>query len=108
SNMVQLHRAKLEMTKLGSAYHKIQQAGSNPKELESVSTLLSDPTVRAAKNVMLQAQRQVEALSSRYGPKHPKMIRAQASLRSARQAYHQQLLTAAAGVRAKYEVARHT
>lgn len=108
SNMAQLRQARVEMTKLGGAYHKIKQAGSDPTKLEAVSTLLSDPTVRSAKNGVLQAKSVVDSLSSRYGPKHPKMIRAQASLQAAKQSYHQQLMTAAAGVRAKYEVAQHT
>lgn len=108
SYMDQLHQAKLAMTKLGSAYHKIQQAGSNAERLDSVSTLLADPVVRAAKTNMLRAEQEVETLSARYGPKHPKMIRAQAELQSATQAYHHQLVTAAAGVRARYQVAAQT
>lgn len=107
SYMAQLHQAKLKMTKLGSAYHKIQQADS-PEELESVSALLADSAVRAAKSRMVRARQKVQTLSAQYGPKHPKMIHAQAMLESATEAYHQQLQAAAAGLRAKYEVAANT
>lgn len=108
SNIEQLRQAKLKMTELDSAYHKIRQAGSDPAKLESVSTLLADPVVRGAKTNMLQAAQAVDTLASRYGPKHPKMIQAQATLKAATEAYHKQLLTAAAGVKAQYQVAAQT
>ncbi|MGH8540227.1 MAG: GumC family protein [Stenotrophobium sp.] len=100
--------AQQKKTDLASAYWKIQQAGNNYSQLEDVSTLLTNPVVMEAKNRMLEAQQKVKTLESRYGPRHPLMEAARASLNSATAAYHAQLMTAAQGVKSAYEVAAET
>ncbi len=46
--------------------------------------LLTSPQVATANNTFLAAQRTVDELGQRYGPKHPRMIEAQSELSSAR------------------------
>jgi polysaccharide biosynthesis transport protein len=101
-----LRDAKRVRAELASTYSRIQQAGNDPRKLEDVSALLQDEVVSTAKINALQAQENVKQIEQRYGPKHPQMIAARARLDGATAAYHNELITAAMGVRAKYEVAR--
>ncbi|MGH8461595.1 MAG: GumC family protein [Stenotrophobium sp.] len=107
-SLTQLRTAQQKKTDLASAYWKIQQAGNNYAQLENVSTLLTSPVVQDAKNRMLEAQQKLKTLASRYGPRHPLMQAAQATVNSATTAYHTQLMIAAQGVKAEYEVAAQT
>ncbi|MFK7955077.1 MAG: GumC family protein [Lysobacterales bacterium] len=52
--------------------------------------LLNAPEVAKANNTLLDAQRNVDELSQRYGPKHPRMIEARSELESARSVLDQQ------------------
>lgn len=105
-NAMRLREARKKSTELASAYWKIQQAGNDPKRLEDVSALLQDEVVRNSKDSLLQASEAVKQLETRYGPKHPQMISARARLDAAIAAYHTQLVTAASGMKAEYEIAR--
>ncbi|HXG29213.1 MAG TPA: polysaccharide biosynthesis tyrosine autokinase [Nevskiales bacterium] len=107
-NARRLREARKKTAELASAYWKIQQAGDDPGKLEDVSTLLQDDVVRRAKESVLQASETVKQLESRYGPKHPQMIAARARLDAATSAYRTQLITAAKGVKAEYEIARES
>jgi polysaccharide biosynthesis transport protein len=103
-----LREARKKTAELASTYWKIQQAGDDPGKLEDVSALLQDDVVRKAKESLLQASESVKQLEPRYGPKHPQMIAARARFEAATAAYHTQLITAARGVKAEYEIARES
>lgn len=103
-----LREARKQTAELASAYWKIQQAGNDPAKLEDVSALLQDDVVLKAKESLLQASESVKQLEPRYGPRHPQMIAARARLDAATSAYHTQLITAAKGVKAEYEIARES
>ncbi|MGH6628875.1 MAG: polysaccharide biosynthesis tyrosine autokinase, partial [Burkholderiales bacterium] len=107
-NAMRLREAGKRKAELASTYWKIEQAGGDPKALEAASTLLVSTVVQVAKAEMLQASQKLKGLESRYGPKHPQMVTAQAELDATTAAYNQQLQTAALGVKAEYEIARET
>lgn len=105
-NAERLREAQRIRTSLASSYARIQAANNDPAKLEAVKPLFDDPLVDSAKGNVIAAQVRLEQLQQRYGPKHPEMMNARAQLDAATGAFHKQLLTAANGILAKYEVAR--
>ena len=104
TNREQARQEKLALERL---YREIQAADS-PEDLETVTTLESRSIVRELKNNVADARRTVAQLGERYGPKHPRMMEAQASLVSADQAYRDELQTAAEAVVGDYQRALRT
>jgi len=107
-NAQRLQEAQRKRTELASAYKKVQEAGGDPAKLENISVLLDSKVVQDAKNRVIEETLKLKSLSSRYGSKHPAITSAQASLDSAVASYHSQLLIAAQGVKAGYEIAAET
>ena len=107
-NALRLREARRKKAELASTYWKVQQAGNNPAQLEQASALLDKLPVQHARNVRLEAKQAIDALSSRYGPKHPKLIAARATYETANAAYEQELRKAALGIKAEYEIAQET
>jgi succinoglycan biosynthesis transport protein ExoP len=103
-----LREARKTSTELASAHWKIQQAGNDPEKLEDISALFQEDVVRDSKESVLEASEVVKQLETRYGPKHPQMIAARARLTAAKNAHHTQLMTAASGIKAQYEIARES
>lgn len=104
-NMQRLRDAQRQKTQLQNTYAKIQSAGYNDFLLQQVPTLLQDELVRKTKEVFLAAQNDISELETRYGPKHPTMIKAQAKLAEAKSAFYIQLRRAADNVKGQYEIA---
>ncbi len=107
-NAQRLQEAQRRRTELASAYKKVQEAGNDFSKLENITALLDDKVVQGAKNRVLEETQKLKSLASRYGAKHPVMATAKASLDSAIASYHSQLLIAAQGVKAGYEVSAET
>jgi capsular exopolysaccharide synthesis family protein len=107
-NAQRLRDAQRKKTELQSAYAKVQAAGNDFSKLDDISVLLDSKSVQDAKYRVLEETQKLKALESRYGPKHPLMATARASLDSAVTSYHNQLLLAAQGVKTGYEVAAET
>jgi succinoglycan biosynthesis transport protein ExoP len=107
-NAQRLRDARKKKTELASAYQVIKQAGNDPAQLETVSSILDNKVVQDAKSRLLEASQKVKSLESRYGPKHPQMEAAKANLLAAQSAYNAQLVAAAQGVKAAYEIASET
>lgn len=107
-NTQRLQDAARKKTELASAYRKVQEANGDPAKLENISVLQLNKLVQDAKGRVLEETQKLKSLASRYGPKHPMMATAKASLDSALTSYHSQLLIAAQGVKTDYEVAADT
>lgn len=107
-NAQRLQEAQRRRTELASAYKKVKEAGTDFSKLENVTALLDNQVVQNARNRVLEETQKLKSLASRYGAKHPVMVTAKASLDSAVTSYHSQLLIAAQGVKAGYEVAAET
>jgi polysaccharide biosynthesis transport protein len=104
-NMQRLRDAERAKNQLQNTYAQIRQAGDLPYLLQQISVLVEDELVRSTKQGFLVAEQEVSQLTPRYGPKHPAMIKAQARLMEAREAFQQQLRRAAQGIRSKYQIA---
>ena len=66
----------------------------------------SDPRVQTSSEAYLLAQRKVDELAERYGPKHPKMIAARFGLGAAKSALGRQIDIAVDTLQRNYRSAR--
>lgn len=107
-NTQRLQDAARKKTELASAYKKVQEANGDFAKLENINMLQINKVVLDAKGRVLEETQKLKSLASRYGPKHPMMATAKASLDSAITSYHSQLLIAAQGLKTDYEVAAET
>jgi len=103
-NREQARQEKLTLERL---YHEIESVESD-EELATITALENRGLVRQLKNGRTEARREVALLGERYGPKHPRMIEAQAALASADRAYREELQAAAQAVIADYQRAMRT
>ena len=104
NNREQARQQKLALERL---YRQVQQARASGS-LESIAALESRGIVRQLKTDRGEARRTVEQLAQRYGPRHPRMIEAQALSASAEQAYLEELEMVANAVVADYQRAVQT
>lgn len=74
--------------------------------LMAVPEISNHPQVRDVKNAETDAERRVSELSKRYGPKHDKMIQAQAQLDAVRQRMYAVLYNLAQGIEKELDSAR--
>jgi capsular exopolysaccharide synthesis family protein len=91
---------------LENIFRQIEQAGSESSGLANVAGLDTRGVVPQLKADLNDAVRNVTTLAQRYGPKHPKMIEAQALVRTSRQVYEEELVLEADRVVVDYQRAR--
>lgn len=107
-NARRLREARTTRADLENVYSRIVGSRNNVNVLQEIPQIAQEALVQTTKRLYIEAQNEVESLSSRYGPKHPKMIAGQARLADARNALRTQVLLAADGIRSQYEIARNT
>jgi capsular exopolysaccharide synthesis family protein len=105
SSLVDARRKRAD---LEAAYEQVNAArlGKAADSLESLPYLLRHPLVQRAKEAESEAERRLSDASKRYGPDHPRMVAAQAELKTARENLARQVNTVAQGVAKDYELAR--
>jgi capsular exopolysaccharide synthesis family protein len=100
--------ARMRLSEAQNAYNQVKNYKNQPLEvLESIPAVLKDPTVRQLRNVESEAIRKVNEYKSRYAPAHPKMIAAQAELKSANDALYNAIEAVINGIYREYEIARN-
>ncbi|MDX3774068.1 polysaccharide biosynthesis tyrosine autokinase [Chromatiaceae bacterium AAb-1] len=67
-------------------------------KLESLPEITSHPSVQSVKREVIMVERKVSELSKVYGPKHPRMIGAQAELVAVNNSLHQQITRLIEGI----------
>jgi polysaccharide biosynthesis transport protein len=97
--------ARRERSEKEVSYRQVQEARARG-ELDKLPILLNSPLVADLKQAVVDAERSFGELSSRYGPKHPRMTEADNTLKAARSALTRQVELAASGVEREYEAAR--
>ncbi|MGE3104285.1 MAG: GumC family protein, partial [Lysobacterales bacterium] len=101
----QLSEVRRERAAKEARYREVERARA-AGALATLPDLLADPLVSQLKQGLVAAERSAREFASRYGPKHPKRIEADAVLATARTALDQQLQIAAAAVERDYQAAR--
>ena len=103
SNLVSAHQ---RLGEAESVYRQVQALrGRSIKHFETIPAIFKNQLVQSLKKVELDAETKVSELSKRYGPKHPKMIAAQAEFNGARENSAQQIGRVISGLTKEYEVA---
>lgn len=102
-----LVEARRKRTETETLYRQVQVARQqSASRLDSLPAVLEHPLVQGFKETVSSAERKINELSKRYGPKHPKMIQAQSELRAVRRSLSGQIENVLRGVEKEYEVAR--
>lgn len=102
-----LTSARMRFAEAESAYTQVKGRKGEPTErLESIPAVLKDSTVRQMKGVETEALAKVNEYKNRYAPAHPKMIAAEADLKSARESLARAIDAVIDGIYREYELAR--
>lgn len=90
-----------------SQYRQIESLKSSSwRRLATAPAILSDPLVQQFKADEARARGRLEELQRRYGPKHPKMQRAQTELNAAEVTLRSQVEQVTAAIEREYQLAR--
>jgi polysaccharide biosynthesis transport protein len=100
--------ARKKRAELEAAYEQVTAArqGKAAESLDTLPVVLRHPLVQRAKDAETEAERRFSDASKRYGPDHPRMVAAQAELKTAQENLKRQVNTAAQGLAKDYELAR--
>ena len=100
--------ARKKRADLEAAYEQVGAArqGKSPEAFETLPVVLRHPLVQRAKEAELEAERRYSDASKRYGPDHPRMVAAQAEVKTAQDNLKRQANVAAQGLAKDYELAR--
>jgi polysaccharide biosynthesis transport protein len=100
-----LAEARRERADKEAAYRQVEDARRQDR-LDQLPLLLASPLVTDLKQTAVNAERALGELTGRYGPKHPRMLEAEATLVAARNALKQQLELVASGIERDFQAAR--
>ena len=102
--------ARQKVAELENAYHQVQSVlkGESRATLESLSSVIRNPSVVRAKDAESDAEKKLAELSKRYGAEHPRMIAAESELRSARENTKKTVDATVTTITREFEVAKAT
>lgn len=104
SNLV---AARMRLAEAQSAYNQVKGQKGQPIEvLDSIPAVRKDPSVQQMKLAESEAMRKMTEFQSRYASAHPKMIAAEAELKSAREALERAVASVIDGIEREHEIAR--
>lgn len=86
-------------------YAQVEGFDGDPAELADMPAVQNHPSIQNVKKAELQAESNVSELSKVYGPKHQKMISAQAELASIKQTLVNQVRSLISGINSEYRQA---
>ncbi|GAB5379925.1 MAG: exopolysaccharide regulatory tyrosine autokinase VpsO [Aliiglaciecola sp.] len=98
----QLLNAQNALKRSESVYEQINSGNASLEELASLPEVLNHPSIQNVKREEVTAESKVSELGEVYGPKHPRMIAANAELRSVRESLNNQIRSLIAGINTEY------
>ncbi|MFF7706684.1 polysaccharide biosynthesis tyrosine autokinase [Pseudomonas sp. NPDC007930] len=100
--------ARRERADAQSQYRQVQGllAKGGALDLSSVPAVINNPVIQQFQGVVATAQAQVDELSQRYGPKHPKLVAARSELAAAQSSLRTQVSQVVAGLQHNYQLAQ--
>lgn len=102
----QLSQARARKAETEGFLALVRRSGRNDMaRLESLPEITSHLSIQNVKREVLSAERKVAETSKVFGPKHPRMIAAQAELTAVQKSLHQQILRLIDGVEKEAEAA---
>ena len=102
----QLLQAENRLKQSEIIFEQVQNFNGDPAELASMPAVQNHPSIQNVKEAELKAQSNVSELSKVYGPKHLKMISAQAELASVKQTLDNQVASLISGITSEYRQAQ--
>ncbi len=93
-----------KLTVSENIYAQIRSGKVKQGDNQTLQAVLKHPLIQGLKQEESKLERQVNDLSRRYGPKHPKMISAKSELESIRQNISMQISNIVEGVEREYEI----
>jgi capsular exopolysaccharide synthesis family protein len=102
----QLLQAENRLKQSEIIFEQVQNVNGDPTELASMPAVQNHPSIQNVKEAELKAQSNVSELSKVYGPKHLKMISAQAELASVKQTLDNQVASLISGITSEYRQAQ--
>ena len=87
-------------------YEQVQNFNGDPAELAAMPAVQNHPSIQNVKEAELKAESNVSELSKVYGPKHQKMISAQAELASVKKTLQNQVTALISGITSEYRQAQ--
>jgi capsular exopolysaccharide synthesis family protein len=103
-----LSESRQRRAEIENAYNQVRaiRSGAAAANFESIPAVIKSPLFSDAKKLELEAEKKVSELSQRYGREHPRMVQADAELKTARENTRKQAETIVAGLSKEYEVAK--
>tara|TARA_Y100000296_G_scaffold9435_1_gene10969 strand:- start:560 stop:2788 length:2229 start_codon:yes stop_codon:yes gene_type:complete len=102
----QLLQAENRLKQSEIIFEQVQNFNGDPAELAAMPAVQNHPSIQNVKEAELKAQSNVSELSKVYGPKHLKMISAQAELASVKQTLENQVASLISGITSEYRQAQ--
>jgi capsular exopolysaccharide synthesis family protein len=99
--------ARRQLSDAEALYNQVMALkGRPPEDFASIPAVLEDPSVQRAREVFNEAERTRSELADRYGPRHPRMVAANAKYEAARRSLQSQVQSVVDSIAKRYEVAR--
>jgi len=102
----QLLDAQILLQRNQAIFDEVNRKGTDIDELSNLPEVLNHPSVQSVKREEVVIQSRVSELREVYGPKHPKMISANAELTSIKKSLRDQILNLVSGINSEYRTAQ--
>jgi capsular exopolysaccharide synthesis family protein len=102
----QLIEAQVTLQRSKAIYEQVNQTNVSLTDLSSLPEVLNHPSIQSIKRDEVIAQSKVSELREVYGPKHPRMIAAQAELSSIEQSIGRQISRLISGINTEFRSAQ--
>lgn len=98
--------AQTNLKRVDAIYQQVNEGGASIDQLSSLPEVLNHPSIQSVKRSETSALSRVSELSKVYGPKHPRMIAANAELESVRTSLESQIRALISGINTEYQTAK--
>lgn len=98
----QLLEAQSGLKRSEAIFVEVNKEDADPQEISSLPQMLNHPSIQNVNKDLVSVQSQVSELQKVYGPKHPKMIAANAELTSIQQSLKNQVNSLILGINSEY------
>ncbi|WP_102796722.1 GumC family protein [Bowmanella denitrificans] len=99
----QLLQAQNRLAQSRAIYQQVNLQSSDMQGLTSLPEVLNHPSIQNVRRAEIEAERKVSDLSKVFGPKHPRMVSAQAELESVKKNFFNQVRALVSGINMEYQ-----
>lgn len=103
----QLSEAQSNLKKSEAVFNELNYGKATLEEIANLPEVLNHPAILNVKSSEVDAQSNLSELSQVYGPKHPKLIAANAELNSVKNSLFAQIRSLQSGINTEYRTAKN-